>query len=244
MTDAVDSLFAADLSEFVKVRDALVKQLKAEGDKEGAAAVKAMRKPSTVAWAVNQVARQRGDDVAELVRRAGAVRDAQERAVGGREDGSLRTTTRDWRDLVAELGAAAAELVGPQYRDEAAGAFEAASTDEALVDTLVAGRFVAAPTPGGFGLSEAWTVSEINNPTGTRNVYRDRDREVNVSSSSEDSDFGAVVPEPEPVAPLTPPRDEAKIAAARERLEAAEAALMLARREHRAALDALLEAEG
>ena len=65
--DGVDALFDAELAEFIGARDALVKQLRKDGDKAEAAAVKALRKPSTVAWGVNRVARTNADAVAELL---------------------------------------------------------------------------------------------------------------------------------------------------------------------------------
>ena len=149
----VDDLFDGDLADFVARRDALVKQLKVEGDKAGAAAVKALRKPSAVAWAVNNVARRAPREVAALVAAGHDVRAAQARAVQGKDDGGLRSSTRAWREKVRALGDRAAAVVGEQYRDDAAAAFEAASVDDELAAVLTAGRFVVAPTPSGFGLA-------------------------------------------------------------------------------------------
>ena len=149
----VDDLFDADLAEFVARRDALVKQLKADGDKDGAAAVKALRKPSAVAWAVNHVARRAPKEIAALIAAAGEVRAAQASAVQGKDDGSLRTVTQAWRAQVRAMGDRAAAVVGEQYRDDATAAFEAASVDDALAAVLAAGRFVVAPSPSGFGLA-------------------------------------------------------------------------------------------
>ncbi|MEY2469753.1 MAG: hypothetical protein QOF21_2451, partial [Actinomycetota bacterium] len=149
----VDGLFDVSLSEFVVHRDALVKQLKADGDKDSAAAVKALRKPSAVAWAVNRVARQAPREVAALIEAGRDVRAAQARAVQGKDDGGLRSSTQAWRSQVRALGDQAASVVGEQYRDDAAAAFEAASVDDDLAIVLTAGRFVVAPTPSGFGLA-------------------------------------------------------------------------------------------
>lgn len=148
-----DALFEAELADFVATRDALAKQLKAGGDKEGAAAVKALRKPSTVAWGINRVIRTHRDDVDELIEAAGAVRAAQVRAVQGNDAGGLREASRGWRAKINQLAAAVATLVGDQYRDEAAATFEASSVDEALGEILKAGRFTAAVTAAGFGLA-------------------------------------------------------------------------------------------
>lgn len=149
----VDALFDADLSDFIAARDALVKQRKAEGDKEGAALVKALRKPSTVAWGVNRVARTNPDDVAALLDAGAAVRDAQVKAVQGTDDGSLREKSKAWRERINALGAKVAVLIGEQYRDDAAASFEAASTDAHVADVVRRGRLTNAVEAAGFGLT-------------------------------------------------------------------------------------------
>lgn len=148
----VDAVFDADLADFVAVRDALVKARKAEGDKEGAAAVKALRKPSTVAWGLNRVARTNRGAIDALVDAGAAVRAAQVKAVQGNDAGELRSASRTWRSQVNELAATVAALVGDQYRDAAASSLEAASIDDALAPILRAGRFTAAVEAAGFGL--------------------------------------------------------------------------------------------
>src|SRR4051812_41302335 len=54
---ALDDLYAAPLEEFIERRDALAKQLKAAGDKDGAAEVKKAHKPTQAAHALNQLSR-------------------------------------------------------------------------------------------------------------------------------------------------------------------------------------------
>jgi len=149
----VDDLFDIDVADFVARRDALVKQLKKDGDKDAAAAVKALRKPSAVAGAVNRVAREQAGDIDALLAAGQAVRAAQMKAVQGRDDGGLRTASRDWRALIQTLAGAVAKLAGAQYRDDAAATFEAASADDALGAVLKAGRLTAAFEPTGFGLA-------------------------------------------------------------------------------------------
>lgn len=52
----LDALYAAPPAEFVSARNALAKSLDASGRRDDAARVKALKKPSTTAWAVNQLA--------------------------------------------------------------------------------------------------------------------------------------------------------------------------------------------
>ncbi|HVT78518.1 MAG TPA: hypothetical protein VHD87_15880 [Acidimicrobiales bacterium] len=154
MTDPVDALFAGALDDFVKRRDALVRELKQAGDKETAAAVKALRKPSTAAWAVNQAARRNPDAVDALVAAARAVHAAQAAAVQGRDGGGLRTATDTWRSQIRSLAAEVAKDAGEHYRDDAAATFEAASTSDEWAPVLKAGRLMATLSPSGFGLQD------------------------------------------------------------------------------------------
>jgi hypothetical protein len=58
LDEARDALYAAPLEEFVALRAKLAASRKAEGDKAGAKAVLALRKPSTAAWGLNELARR------------------------------------------------------------------------------------------------------------------------------------------------------------------------------------------
>ena len=58
MDPEVEALYGLPLEEFTKARDALARARAKEGDKEGAAPIKALRKPSVVAWGLNQLARR------------------------------------------------------------------------------------------------------------------------------------------------------------------------------------------
>ena len=64
--DAVSELFALPLNEFTPARNERAKELAADGDKAAADAVRALRKPSVPAWAVNQVARRDAKGITAL----------------------------------------------------------------------------------------------------------------------------------------------------------------------------------
>lgn len=200
--DGVDELFGVPLEEFIAARDALVKALKADKRKEDAATVKALRKPSAAAYAINQVARSSSDDVDALLAAGAAVREAQAKAMQGRDDGALRTTTREWRDRVNGLAARAG-----QHRDDAAVAFEAASVDEVVGAFVRAGRLTAVPEAGGLG-----------------GLAGMPERVVRTREPEPEAELLWGTPEPEPVdeAPMEPAVDselEAKIAEAEKELE-------------------------
>lgn len=148
----VDELYGLDLAEFVAARDALAKRIRADNDREGTAAVKRLAKPSLVAWAINQVARDRPDDVAELVAVGEEVREHQAAAVRGDDPAPLREATARRRTLLKALAGAAVALTGAGHAEEVRTTLEAASLDEDDSASLRHGRLTkTAEATGGFG---------------------------------------------------------------------------------------------
>ena len=155
-------LYALPPEEFTAARDRLAGDLKEAGEADRAAAVKMLRKPSIVAWAVNAVARDRPEDV-EALRAAGqALRRAQRKALSGGGGEDLRTATDDRRALVGSLtdaGVAAIGARGSAHRDAIASTLDAASIDDELGALLQAGVLEREATPtAGFGAIEGFEV--------------------------------------------------------------------------------------
>ena len=145
----IDRLYALPLDEFVSERDALAKQLRKEGDREAAAAVKALRKPSVAAWAVNQVRRDRPEDVRRLI----DVTEELHRVYAGLSSAGARERLSEaaamQRDLVALLSRCAAQLLdagGHSASDatlaKVADTLRAAALDRELRQQLTDGRVV------------------------------------------------------------------------------------------------------
>lgn len=119
-TTSAHDLFVIDPAEFVAARDALVRQLKAGGARDEAAAVKALRRPSVPTWALNRVARDDADVVAGLLTAAAAARSMQERAVEGGADGdALRSALADRRAAVRDVLARASAVIDASGRSAA-----------------------------------------------------------------------------------------------------------------------------
>lgn len=74
--DAIAELLAAPLEDFVAERKRLVAELRAAGDREGAAELAKHPKPSAPAWALNAVARTQPDAVRAWLGAADALRAA------------------------------------------------------------------------------------------------------------------------------------------------------------------------
>ena len=82
----VERLYGLPLDEFTRERNEAASRLRKEGDADGAAKLKQLEKPTVAAWAVNQLARSRPDDVQELIAAGERLRKAQEAAFRGGED--------------------------------------------------------------------------------------------------------------------------------------------------------------
>ena len=108
-----DDLYGLPLDRFVPERGALAKVLRADGRRDEAARVAALRKPSVAAWAVNQLARTRRAGLRELLAAGDELRDAQEALLAGRGDArKLRAAGEREREAVDQLVGAARGLLG------------------------------------------------------------------------------------------------------------------------------------
>jgi hypothetical protein len=162
ITPAMRELYALPPEEFIAARDRLAGELKDAGKPEDAAAVKKLRKPSVVAWAVNAAARDRPEDVEGLREAGQALRRAQRKALSGGGGEDLRRATDERRVLIGSLSDAGVAAIGPRgaaHRDAIAATLDAASVDDELGQRLQAGVLDrdAKPTAG-FGAIEGFEV--------------------------------------------------------------------------------------
>ena len=81
-----DDLYGLPLDRFVSERAGLAKALRAGGDREQAARVAKLRKPSVAAWAVNQLVRTQRDAVRELFDAGDRLQRAQDEVLSGKGD--------------------------------------------------------------------------------------------------------------------------------------------------------------
>jgi chromosome segregation ATPase len=234
--DLLDELYAAPPAEFVARREALVKQLRAAGDTERAAAVHQLRRPSVVAWSVNQVARGRGRDVAALV----GAGDELRAAIASGDGDAIRAAMRARRARVELLTDAAVEQAAaltssPEaHRDAIAATFEAATADDDARELVVAGRLSTELRPSSTALDDLVALTPA--------APRSRGSGARLPRSR-----GAALPRDE----LALRRAEEAVAAARrelaetaDTLKEAEAEVTRAERAARAARDAHRRAEG
>ena len=155
---AAEELYALPPGEFTPARDARVKQLRADGEREAATAVKALRKPTVAAWALNQLSRSRRKELEALLSAGEGLRTAQEELLAGGDRAGFQEAAARERDLVAKLATEATALAseagerGTGLPEKVAATLHAAALDEETADELRTGRLVKErEAVGGFG---------------------------------------------------------------------------------------------
>jgi hypothetical protein len=150
---------AADLyrlapAEFVAARDARAGAAKESGDRDMAAAITALRKPTVAAWAVNTLVRAAPREVDALLRLGAELRTAQRQLSGAR----LRELTRQRRQVVDALAERAGEVAAGQGRPvseavlrQVSETLTAALADSDIAEQVRAGTLATAQTYAGFG---------------------------------------------------------------------------------------------
>jgi hypothetical protein len=143
-----DELYGLPLDRFIAERGRLAKALRAEGRREDAAGVAALRKPSVAAWAVNQLSRTQRAAVDELLAAGDGLREAQSALLGGRGGGrDLRGAMQRERAAVDTLVGAARGLLSseghelsPTIVERVADTLHAAALSDEAREVLTQGR--------------------------------------------------------------------------------------------------------
>jgi hypothetical protein len=132
--EAVDRLYGLPREDFVRERDALAKQLRADGRRDEAAAVKALGKPTVAAWAANQAVRSQKKSARDLWKAGDQLSGAHDAVLAGKGSGAkLREATERERAAVERLVEAARGLLS------ASGGDLSEATIERVRETLHAG---------------------------------------------------------------------------------------------------------
>ena len=167
LEQVADELYGLAPGEFTEARDALVKRLRADKERELANQVKGLRRPTVAAWALNQLVRNRRKDVEALLAAGEQLREAQEQLVGGGDRSAFQRAAAKERELVAKLARDAASLAAEAGVGSSQGLEEklistlhAAALDEETAAELGAGRVLrerqaVAGFGGGFDVAPA-----------------------------------------------------------------------------------------
>jgi hypothetical protein len=160
LPDEAVALFREAPEDFVAARDRLVASLR-EHDRAGdAMAVKRLRKPTVVAWALDQLGVRNPDGVRALLDAGAEVRAAQQGALSSKRGAAVRlqTASATRKAAVAELAATAVAAITERggaadaHADALVRALETCSVDPDAGARLSEGTFERPPdTSAGFG---------------------------------------------------------------------------------------------
>jgi hypothetical protein len=194
----VEALYGLPLEDFTKARDALARDRKKAGDAEGAAQIKALRKPSVVAWGLNQLARRHPDDVDQLLKAGDRLRQAQAATLEGGDPAELRSASRaegaevnalagQARSILAEAGRAAS----PTQEDRLATTLRAAAVDPAAGEQLRRGVLAVELSPAGFGFGAGTDDLEAALSASVRRPKADRKGEATQAQADAEAEVDA-----------------------------------------------------
>jgi hypothetical protein len=206
-----DGLYAEPATAFTASRDRAAKGC---ADKALAARIKALRKPSVAAWAINLLVRREADQIEQVLGIAASLRAAAE-SMDGEE---LRSLTRQRRQLTAALTSTARSLVRENdvrlteaVADQVEGMLTAAMLDPRAADVVRSGLVVTAFTATGVSDLDVDAVCAVPDALGHQ---------------------ASAVVRPPPNLQLVLPDDGVRLDAARDRVEEAALEAAGAREQH------------
>jgi hypothetical protein len=153
LSDVAQQLYALPPGDFTAERNERAKELK-QDDPDLAAQVKALAKPTTAAWLVNQLVRHHGEEVEQVAQVGSALREAQEglekdqlRQLNKQRQAVLRAVTRQARALASELG----HPVSTAIADEVEQTLRAVMSDPDAADAVRRGTLLKSLSGTGLG---------------------------------------------------------------------------------------------
>jgi hypothetical protein len=161
------TLYGGSLSGFTAARQERAKQLRTAGDRDLAAAVAKVAKPTVAAWAVDQVAHHYGRELRAFLDAGTAVREAQARLLRGRgsreslesaleeERRQVRSLAELARGLLADAGQRPTQATLEKVRET----LHAATLDEEIAADVAAGALGKEQRASGFDAILAMPVS-------------------------------------------------------------------------------------
>lgn len=184
--EIVDELYGLAPDAFVKRRNELAREAKADGDRELAGRIDKLRRPTQAAWAINQWVRAHPDDSALIAELASELTVAQRRSAVDK----MRALSRRRQELinssVTAVARAAADrrvrLADSAIR-EVTQTLRAAVADHDVLEQVLRGNLTASAEYSGFGPAGVFVVPEPS-PEADRSEAETRD----ASSAADDSE--------------------------------------------------------
>jgi hypothetical protein len=185
----LEPLYREPPEEFVAARDALARELREAGEREAAAKVKKLRRPSQSAWLINRVAIDEPERARELADAATDLIAAQQKMLDEGGDASdLRTAADAERKRVQRMVEAARQVAAHHRKPISAEVIErvgqtlqAIGSDPELRERLVRGRVERDHRAATIGLPDSAALAARPRPrkrAESRQVKRARDELV------------------------------------------------------------------
>lgn len=229
LIELADELYSLPVGDFTAARDQRAKELKGS-DKELAARVKQLRKPSTAAWVVNLLVRREAEQVDQLLAVGAALREAQ----ASLDAEELRALTRQRRQVTSAVTGRAAALASEMghrltgaVSDQVEATLTAAMLDEGAAAAVRSGLLVAPLAATGMDGVDVTTAVAVPGALGFTAPARE----------------APAPPRPELRVVPDPDADLKRRRAALERVERAAAELATAQEQHGAAVRDVEELE-
>ncbi|WP_394249637.1 hypothetical protein [Arthrobacter pityocampae] len=145
LAERAGALYVLPLDRFTAARNAAAKDAAQDGDRELAAALRALPKPSSAAWLVNVLVDRRRGEVEQVLELAASLQEAQAsvdraqlHALGQQRQRLLAAVARQALDAAAEVG----HDVGPAALPGVEQTLRAALADPAAAAAVLTGRLV------------------------------------------------------------------------------------------------------
>jgi hypothetical protein len=171
--EIIDRLYGLAPEEFTRARNEAERDLRKAGEREDADQVRALRKPTAAAGAVNRVVRSRRAQVEAFLEAAARLRDAQ---LAGK--GDLAAAAQAERVALDKLVGLGGESVRATL--------EAAAVDDDVARDLLRARLVREPEPAGFGtlLAHAQPAPQARTSAAKRGTAKPTARLAKVDDSA------------------------------------------------------------
>lgn len=145
LADTASTLYVLPLDRFTQARNAAAKNAATNGDKDLAAALRALPKPSSAAWLVNVLVNRRRSAVEQILELGASLGEAQAsldraqlHALGQQRQRLLSAVARQSLDAASEVG----HDVGPAALPGVEQTLRAALADPAAATAVLTGRLV------------------------------------------------------------------------------------------------------
>jgi hypothetical protein len=151
VTEVADELYALTPAQFIAARDERARQARKAGQRDDAAAIKKLARPTTSAWLVNQLSREAPDQIGRLVEVAEALEEAQRKLAGDRLrelSGQRRSAINDLLPQAAAIASRAGQPASAVVLGEVRATLEAALADSAARAAVQSGHLTK-PERGG-----------------------------------------------------------------------------------------------